>query len=185
MGHERVLCFYISGLFQPARRWVTGPQGSQDTGAGVARAWRGLWAFLAWVARAWRGCGAGLSCDPRGHRTLARAWRGHGAGVARAWRGRGAGVARAWPVTPGSTVRSPRHRRPSRFEQLDVAQLRALNLLEQMLASLLVVRQPPRLREEGAPVEPCNQPVLQPTVGVVRVKREELRVELVRTRHGE
>eukprot|EP00661_Eupelagonemidae_sp_cell13_P019560 gene19560-biopygen2509 len=47
--------------------------GSQDTGAGVARAWRGRGAgyrpFLAWVARAWRG--------------------------------HGAGVARAWPVTPG------------------------------------------------------------------------------------
>eukprot|EP00661_Eupelagonemidae_sp_cell13_P016727 gene16727-biopygen6783 len=36
---------------------------AQDTGAGMARAWRGLWAFF------------GLG------------WRGHGAGVARAWRG--------------------------------------------------------------------------------------------------
>eukprot|EP00661_Eupelagonemidae_sp_cell13_P010999 gene10999-biopygen7811 len=40
----------------------------------MARAWRGLEAFLAWVARAWRGHGtgvAGMSCDPsRGTRTL-------------------------------------------------------------------------------------------------------------------
>eukprot|EP00661_Eupelagonemidae_sp_cell13_P009439 gene9439-biopygen174 len=47
---------------------------SKDSGAGVARAWRGRGAgymhFLAWVARAWRG--------------------------------HGAGVARACPVTPGS-----------------------------------------------------------------------------------
>eukprot|EP00661_Eupelagonemidae_sp_cell13_P024492 gene24492-biopygen5930 len=37
------------------------PPWSQDTGAGVARAWRGRGAdcrhFLAWVARAWRGHG--------------------------------------------------------------------------------------------------------------------------------
>eukprot|EP00661_Eupelagonemidae_sp_cell13_P011271 gene11271-biopygen19870 len=42
--------------------------GSQDSGAGVARAWRGLQAFFclggAGVARAWRGRGAGMSCDP-------------------------------------------------------------------------------------------------------------------------
>eukprot|EP00661_Eupelagonemidae_sp_cell13_P024910 gene24910-biopygen23938 len=52
-------------------------QGSQDTGAGVARArgnfwlvWRGRGAgtrqLLACVARAWRGHGAGLACDPSG-----------------------------------------------------------------------------------------------------------------------
>eukprot|EP00661_Eupelagonemidae_sp_cell13_P022256 gene22256-biopygen11727 len=37
-------------------------------GAGMARAWRGLWAVFglggAGVARAWRGRGAGMSCDP-------------------------------------------------------------------------------------------------------------------------
>eukprot|EP00661_Eupelagonemidae_sp_cell13_P018936 gene18936-biopygen12988 len=52
---------------------VRPPQGSQDSGAGVARAWRGRGAgcrpFLglggAGVARAWRGRGAGMSCDPR------------------------------------------------------------------------------------------------------------------------
>eukprot|EP00661_Eupelagonemidae_sp_cell13_P023621 gene23621-biopygen20832 len=50
-----------------------GFQGEQDSGAGVARAWRGRGAgyrpFLAWggagVARAWRGRGAGISCSPR------------------------------------------------------------------------------------------------------------------------
>eukprot|EP00661_Eupelagonemidae_sp_cell13_P000352 gene352-biopygen22589 len=49
-------------------------QGSQDSGADVARAWRGRGAghrhVLAWggagVARAWRGRGAGMSCDPWG-----------------------------------------------------------------------------------------------------------------------
>eukprot|EP00661_Eupelagonemidae_sp_cell13_P020054 gene20054-biopygen20573 len=49
-----------------------GPLGEQDSGAGVARAWRGRGAgyrqFLAWggpgVARAWRGRGAGMSCSP-------------------------------------------------------------------------------------------------------------------------
>eukprot|EP00661_Eupelagonemidae_sp_cell13_P024252 gene24252-biopygen17903 len=49
------------------------PLGSQDTGAGVARAWRwrgaGYRQFLAWggagVARAWRGHGAGICCSPR------------------------------------------------------------------------------------------------------------------------
>eukprot|EP00661_Eupelagonemidae_sp_cell13_P023747 gene23747-biopygen19359 len=49
-------------------------QGSQDSGAGVARAWRGRGAGYtqffglggAGVARAWRGRGAGMSCDPRG-----------------------------------------------------------------------------------------------------------------------
>eukprot|EP00661_Eupelagonemidae_sp_cell13_P025670 gene25670-biopygen3010 len=50
-------------------------QWSQDTGAGVARAWPG------------RGAG---------HRQLL-AW------VARTWRGHGAGVERACPVTPGGT----------------------------------------------------------------------------------
>eukprot|EP00661_Eupelagonemidae_sp_cell13_P022499 gene22499-biopygen20740 len=48
------------------------PLGEQDSGAGVARAWRGRGAgyrqFLAWggagVARAWRGRGAGMSCSP-------------------------------------------------------------------------------------------------------------------------
>eukprot|EP00661_Eupelagonemidae_sp_cell13_P010004 gene10004-biopygen18260 len=52
------------------------PQGSQDTGAGVARAWRGRGADYrpfcglggAGVARAWRGRGAGMSCDPREYR---------------------------------------------------------------------------------------------------------------------
>eukprot|EP00661_Eupelagonemidae_sp_cell13_P010347 gene10347-biopygen9330 len=46
--------------------------GSQDSGAGVARAWRGRGAGYrqyfglggAGVARAWRGRGAGMSCDP-------------------------------------------------------------------------------------------------------------------------
>eukprot|EP00661_Eupelagonemidae_sp_cell13_P014154 gene14154-biopygen5093 len=52
--------------------------GPQDSGAGVARAWRG------------RGAG---------YRPLFGVG---GAGVARAWRGRGAGVARACPVTPGA-----------------------------------------------------------------------------------
>eukprot|EP00661_Eupelagonemidae_sp_cell13_P023883 gene23883-biopygen19371 len=50
--------------------------GSQDTGAGVARAWRGRGADYrpfcglggAGVARAWRGRGAGMSCDPREYR---------------------------------------------------------------------------------------------------------------------
>eukprot|EP00661_Eupelagonemidae_sp_cell13_P017066 gene17066-biopygen23315 len=55
------------------------PWGSQDTGAGVARAWRGRGAgyrqSLAWVARA-----------------IGNRWLG--------WRGRGAGMARACPVTP-------------------------------------------------------------------------------------
>eukprot|EP00661_Eupelagonemidae_sp_cell13_P009891 gene9891-biopygen4739 len=48
------------------------PEGSQDCGAGVARAWRGRGAGYrpcvglggAGVARAWRGRGAGMSCDP-------------------------------------------------------------------------------------------------------------------------
>eukprot|EP00661_Eupelagonemidae_sp_cell13_P009671 gene9671-biopygen1701 len=40
-----------------------GPLGSQDSGAGVARA---IGHLLAWVARAWRGRGAGMSCAPRG-----------------------------------------------------------------------------------------------------------------------
>eukprot|EP00661_Eupelagonemidae_sp_cell13_P024708 gene24708-biopygen4435 len=52
--------------------WCPGPLGSQDSGAGVARAWRGRGAghrhFFglggAGVARAWRGRGAGMSCDP-------------------------------------------------------------------------------------------------------------------------
>eukprot|EP00661_Eupelagonemidae_sp_cell13_P000086 gene85-biopygen3042 len=73
-----------------SRRFVA--LGEQDSGAGVARAWRGRGAgympFMAWggagVARAWRGRGAGMSYSPWGHRTVARAWRGHGAGVARA-----------------------------------------------------------------------------------------------------
>eukprot|EP00661_Eupelagonemidae_sp_cell13_P019813 gene19813-biopygen10063 len=47
-------------------------QGEQDSGASVARAWRGRGAgygpFLAWgcagVARAWRVRGAGISCSP-------------------------------------------------------------------------------------------------------------------------
>eukprot|EP00661_Eupelagonemidae_sp_cell13_P014749 gene14749-biopygen2104 len=51
---------------------AVGAQGSQDSGAGVARAWRGRGAgyrhFLTWdgagVARAWRGRGAGISCSP-------------------------------------------------------------------------------------------------------------------------
>eukprot|EP00661_Eupelagonemidae_sp_cell13_P001978 gene1978-biopygen6411 len=68
-------------------------QGSQDTGVGVARAWRGQGAgcrqLLAWVARAWRGQGAG--CRPL-LAWVARAWRGRGAGVARAWRGQGAAL---------------------------------------------------------------------------------------------
>eukprot|EP00661_Eupelagonemidae_sp_cell13_P015642 gene15642-biopygen2173 len=46
--------------------------GEQDSGAGVARAWRGRGAgcrqLLAWggagVARAWRGRGAGMPCSP-------------------------------------------------------------------------------------------------------------------------
>eukprot|EP00661_Eupelagonemidae_sp_cell13_P002551 gene2551-biopygen15589 len=42
--------------------------GSQDSGAGMARAWRGCRHVLAWgsagVARAWRGRGAGMYCDP-------------------------------------------------------------------------------------------------------------------------
>eukprot|EP00661_Eupelagonemidae_sp_cell13_P022272 gene22272-biopygen20723 len=50
------------------------PLGEQDSGAGVARAWRGRGTgyrqILAWggagVARAWRGRGAGMSCSPWG-----------------------------------------------------------------------------------------------------------------------
>eukprot|EP00661_Eupelagonemidae_sp_cell13_P008000 gene8000-biopygen4601 len=38
-------------------------QGEQDTGAGMARAWRGLKAFF---GLGWRGRGAGMSCFPRG-----------------------------------------------------------------------------------------------------------------------
>eukprot|EP00661_Eupelagonemidae_sp_cell13_P008749 gene8749-biopygen15191 len=53
-------------------------QGEQDSGAGVARAWRGRGAgyrhFLAWggagVARAWRGRGVGISCSPRGPKSM-------------------------------------------------------------------------------------------------------------------
>eukprot|EP00661_Eupelagonemidae_sp_cell13_P022740 gene22740-biopygen16276 len=55
------------------RRRQVFAEGEQDTGAGVARAWRGRGAGCglqfgmsgAGVARAWRGHGAGMSCSPR------------------------------------------------------------------------------------------------------------------------
>eukprot|EP00661_Eupelagonemidae_sp_cell13_P007220 gene7220-biopygen22513 len=51
-------------------------QWSQDTGAGMARAWRGLEALFglgcADVVRAWRGRGAHLACEPRSSRGASR-----------------------------------------------------------------------------------------------------------------
>eukprot|EP00661_Eupelagonemidae_sp_cell13_P016102 gene16102-biopygen8222 len=56
---------------QSCRKFRASPcMGEQDTGAGVARAWRGRGAgyrqFWLGVARAWRGYGAGMSCSTWG-----------------------------------------------------------------------------------------------------------------------
>eukprot|EP00661_Eupelagonemidae_sp_cell13_P008872 gene8872-biopygen3169 len=70
--------------------------GGQESGAGVARAWRGRGAgdrqFLAWggagVARAWCGRGAGISCSPRkapGGATTTQRRRSPGAAPAGRW----------------------------------------------------------------------------------------------------
>eukprot|EP00661_Eupelagonemidae_sp_cell13_P000588 gene588-biopygen1615 len=53
--------------------WPPQPQGEQEGGAGMARAWRGRDAGYrlqfgmsgAGVARVWSGHGAGISCSPR------------------------------------------------------------------------------------------------------------------------
>eukprot|EP00661_Eupelagonemidae_sp_cell13_P024287 gene24287-biopygen1348 len=60
----------------PVRLFCRAAQGEQDTGAGVARAWRGRGAGY----RHFFGLG--------------------GAGVARAWRGRGAGITRIKNIPP-------------------------------------------------------------------------------------
>eukprot|EP00661_Eupelagonemidae_sp_cell13_P017378 gene17378-biopygen21876 len=65
----------LSCVPRPVRVRYRSPQGSQDTGASVARAWRGHDAgyrtcfFLAWVARACMACDGGGGGRPAAPRT--------------------------------------------------------------------------------------------------------------------